>query len=413
MHADTLRTLRTVATPAAVVMSLAAISAGPVRAIEFCSADDNAAFAIAVGETREGDLYTAGKSIDIDGTLNGDLIGAARNIRVTGEVTGDMFLGAEVITIKGRVGDSVRAAGNTVIVQGIVDGDLLVFAEKLTIESGAVVTGDVFAMVASATVEGRVEGDYGGGAARLFVSRTGSIRGNVDGTMAEFDLRGAVEGDVRITTDTLSIDPGARIGGDLIYTSRHVMEQLEGMDVVTGDIEFTEKVVDEDDQDDDDGFSMGSVAWKLGWVACSFLVGSILIAIFRRQVPGVERAIRREPLQSLGVGFVLGLVLPVSAVILMLGVVTIPLSVIAIVLSLVGWYVAKVPVAVWIGRRVLTAAGMTDPSPYLGLIIGLVPLYILFALPYLVGLFAYWATIFLGLGSIYLGVREQPEPAGA
>jgi len=28
-------------------------------------------------------------------------------------------------------------------------------------------------------------------------------------------------------------------------------------------------------------------------------------------------------------------------------------------------------------------------------------------------LFAYWATIFLGLGSIYLGVRAQPEPAAA
>ena len=90
---------------------------------------------------------------------------------------------------------------------------------------------------------------------------------------------------------------------------------------------------------------------------------------------------------------------------------TIPLSIIAFTLAIIGWYIGKFPVAVWIGRRALSAAGIADPSPYLGLLIGLVPLYLLFELPFMLGFFARWATIFLGLGAIYLGMRAATSPA--
>jgi len=126
-------------------------------------------------------------------------------------------------------------------------------------------------------------------------------------------------------------------------------------------------------------------------------------------VPSVEAAIERETLASFGVGFVLAIPLPVAALIVCLLVVTIPLSMIALVLWGVGWFVAHLAVSVWLGRRLLSLAGLADPSPYLGLLLGLVLYKLVLWIPYL-GFLAYFLTVFLGLGALLLGARSHLRP---
>jgi hypothetical protein len=129
-------------------------------------------------------------------------------------------------------------------------------------------------------------------------------------------------------------------------------------------------------------------------------------------VPAVEAAIEHETLASFGVGFVLAIPLPVAAVIVCILVVTIPLSMITLALWGIGWYAAHLAVSVWLGRRILSLAGSGDPSPYLGLLIGLVVYKLVLWIPFL-GFVVYFLTVFLGLGALLLGARSYLRPGTA
>jgi hypothetical protein len=64
-------------------------------------------------------------------------------------------------------------------------------------------------------------------------------------------------------------------------------------------------------------------------------------------------------------------------------------------------------VAAWLGRKILTWLGGSDPSPYLSLVLGLLILYGLFTIPFAVGNLIWLATTWLGLGAIILATRSH------
>jgi len=384
-------------------------SAAPVRAVEFCSPKDSPTISVSAGETRQGDLYAAAQTIEIAGVQNGDLIGWAQTISITGEVTGDLWVGGQGITIQGRVGDSARVFCNSLVVQGEIDGDLMVFAQTVTISPGAVVTGDIVGLVQILNIDGTIGGRLKTGGQT--VNLRGEVLGDVEATVGEFRLSGAIRGDANITCDTLKVEPESSIEGNLIYSARQPLEELDGMNVIAGSIEFEEKV-DEEETEEDSGFSLSWLLWRLVILGWSFIVGAVLIAVFRKQVPAMEAAIERETLASFGVGFVLAIPLPVAALIVCILVVTIPLSMITLALWGIGWYAAHLAVSVWLGRRILSLAGWGDPSPYLGLLIGLVIYKLVLWIPFL-GFVVYFLTVFLGLGALLLGARSYLRPGAA
>jgi cytoskeletal protein CcmA (bactofilin family) len=411
MEAAAIRAPRSIVGPVVVLSGLALGYSDPARALEFCKPGKGASYTLPAGETHEGDLYTAGQSISIAGTQHGDLVGVAGTITVMGDLEGDLMVWGELVNVLGRVGDSARIAGKTVVIEGTIEGDVLIFAQTVSVGPNALIDGDAVVVAQILTVEGRVAGRLK--SSGQTTTLTGSV-GSIDATVGEFRLQGQVERDANITCDTLNVDPASRVGGNLIYTSRQPLEGLDGMGVAAGKVEFVEKT--EDDEESDGGWSVGSVVWILIKLAAALIVGCVLIAIFQRQAPAIEKAIAGDALPSLGVGFVLTMVLPVAAVIVCFLIVTIPLAAATFTLWLIGLYVAKLPVAMWLGRRVLRAAGSRDASPYVGLVVGLVVLYLAFEIPFLIGFLTYWATAFLGFGAMFLGIRayrQGPSVASA
>jgi len=398
--------IRSLAGPVTILAGLVLASVAPVRAVEFCSSGDSPTLSVSAGETRQGDLYAAAQTIEIAGVQNGDLIGWAQTISITGEVTGDLWVGGQGITIQGRVGDSARVFCNSLVVQGEIDGDLMVFAQTVTLSPGAVVTGDIVGLVQILNIDGTIGGRLKTGGQT--VNLRGEVLGDVEATVGEFRLSGTIGGDANITCDTLKVEPESTVEGNLAYSARQPLEDLEGMNVVAGSIEFEEKV-DEEETEEDSGFSLSWLLWRLVILGWSFIVGAVLIAMFRKQVPAMEAAIERETLASFGVGFVLAIPLPVAALIVCILVVTIPLSMITLALWGIGWYAAHLAVSVWLGRRILSLAGSGDPSPYLGLLIGLVIYKLVLWIPFL-GFVVYFLTVFLGLGALLLGARSYLRP---
>jgi hypothetical protein len=93
---------------------------------------------------------------------------------------------------------------------------------------------------------------------------------------------------------------------------------------------------------------------------------------------------------------------------------TIPFIVIYLLAYIVAAYLAKVPVAIWVGRALSSRVGWTL-GPYKSLALGLAILYLVFMLP-VIGILAQIFVALLGLGamiSVYIAHRQARKAAVA
>lgn len=365
------------------LLSVVLMLAGQARAADggFCKVRS---LVVGESETRLGDTYFLAQNVDISGVFDGDLIGTTQAAVISGVVTGDLAIAGSTLEIRGEVRDSVRFFGQSLTITGTVDGDVVVFAGQINIHPRARVTGNILAFGGSAIVDGTVGGGvtFGGG---------------------HVSIGGPVAGDVKITADTVDVAPSARVQGDFEYTSRKPIEFPAG--VVAGETTFKER--SDESEDDEDEFTWRALL-KWAWLTlAAMLVGLVVIALLRRFIPALVAPIGREGMLVTLVGLGIFLVVPAASALAIVLVIPLPLGVIALMLFFVGLYLAKLPVAIWLGQRILGVFGMSAPSPFLALAIGLLVLYLLFEIPFFIGTLVYLGTVWLGLGSFVIGVRDH------
>ncbi|MDX1388057.1 MAG: polymer-forming cytoskeletal protein [Acidobacteriota bacterium] len=403
----TIRTprIRSIAPLGIGVWLVATLLASPASAFDCIGAE---AHLLPEGETHVGDLYVAAQTVSILGTLEGDLIAGGDTVDVFGTVTGDLIAGGNFVTVSGTVHDAARLGGQKITVTGTIDGDLILFGQIVSLSHGAKVTGDVLAFGSQVRIDGDVDGDLITNGALVWIG--GSIAGDVSGTAGQISLSGSLARNAKFKCDALKVAESTSIGGNLEYTAREEVENLEEMSVVAGTIDYqkTEKKTRTK--------KSKYTAWwffrKFVAFVAALLTGFVLIRLFPRQVSAIQGAVG-EPLQSFGVGFVIAIVLPVGALIVCVAIVTIPMAIITFLLYLIGLYLAKYPVALWLGRRLLGLLGTSSPSPYLALTVGLLPLVVLFHLPFLLGWLIWFVSIFVGMGAIFLGLQARARGKNA
>jgi len=374
---------------------MAAAMGGPGSSAEskqvgpFCSA--NEVWLVRSDAEEVGDRYVvAASGISMDGRQLGDLFGWAPKISIGGEIQGDLFAGANSIDISGTVRDSTRLFAQTVDISGTIEGDLLIFAFTLTLKEGSHITGDVFGSTAHFTHMGRVDGEI-----RL--------------TTGESKIEGSVGKDLNLKADTISLGEGARIEGDLIYTSRTELP-ASAADYVVGEIIHNE-VVDEDENADDTRFTFGTVVGWLYWPVAAFIVGAILLALSGRHKQLPVQRMDEEGWIGLAVGVLALPVLAVASIVAMILVLTIPLGIIGLFLVVVLAFIGKIPTAIWLGRRVLTFGGRSEPSPYLSLAAGLLLVYLLMSIPFYIGWLVWYAVTSAGIGAMILAIVALRRPS--
>jgi hypothetical protein len=95
------------------------------------------------------DMYLAGGSITNGGVVNGDLIAGGGNIITIGDVKADVLAGGGNVNILSNVADDVRAFGGTILIVGKVGGDVVAGGGQVNI-GGPGVGGD--ALIGGGTV---------------------------------------------------------------------------------------------------------------------------------------------------------------------------------------------------------------------------------------------------------------------
>jgi cytoskeletal protein CcmA (bactofilin family) len=369
------------------IAPLAAVALLAVPA--YADSDAGISYELAEGEINEGTLWLFSGTIRIDGEQDGNLWAFGQELEINGVVGGQVNAWAQEIKLDGEVKETARFYGQMIRVTGTVDGNLQAFGQSVEIAPGAVIMGSLKAGGADVTIEGSIDGD---------VEATGGL----------VELRGTVGGDVELEAETIEIDPAARIGGSLVYVSRKELE-LDDEGIVSGTIDW-DPSGDKAKADIDIGFN---------WFYClltALIVGLAAVAIFSKQTPEIVARVGGDGLRSAGIGFITFVVVPVAGLLACVLIVTIPLVFIAGMVFGLLVYLAKVPVAIWIGDSILARLGRPQTSPYPGFLVGITVLYLVFLIPYL-GSLAWWASLFVGLGAIVLYISDQRQqrrsPGGA
>jgi cytoskeletal protein CcmA (bactofilin family) len=347
-------------------------------------------FTIRPGETHKGNIVRFAPSIAIEGTLDGDLYTTASTVRISGVVTGDVFAAGSQVDLTGEVQKSFRAAAGNVVVDGIVEGNVLVTGGSLTLGSKAHVHGNVSAYTGQFTHHGIVDGSltFTGGTAIL---------------------GGKVLHDATLTADAIAIEPGARVEGDITYSTRKPMDE-ELKAIAGGDVSYDEAhVVDKKEKAKHEQKLRPTTLGVGKWIAfftASFLFGCALLAVFGEHEPKVTLAIGTDALRCTGIGFV-SILVTIAVCLSVILLITIPFIFIYLLAYIVAAYLAKIPVAIWMGRFILDKAKRPS-GPYMALFVGLLALYLLFMIPVL-GILAQCLAALLGLGAMtmtYLAHRR-------
>ena len=352
-------------------------------------------FTIQPGETHKGNVVRFAPSISIEGTLDGDLYVTAQTVRISGVVTGDVFVAGSNVDVTGVVKKSFRAAAGNVVVDGTVEGNVLVTGGPFTLGSKAHIHGSVSAYTSQFSQHGVVDGSltFAGGTAIL---------------------GGRVLEDATLTADAIEIEPGARVEGDIEYSTRKPMD--EAMKAIAGgDVAYSEAPIKEKKSHDQDDMDLRPTRFGVGkWIAfftASFLFGCALLAVFGEHEPKVTAAIATDALRCAGIGFV-SILVTIAVVLSVILLITIPFILIYLLAYIVALYLAKIPVAIWVGRFILDKTKRTA-GPYMALFVGLVAVYLIFMIP-IIGILAQCLAALLGLGAMtmtYLAHRQARRAA--
>jgi cytoskeletal protein CcmA (bactofilin family) len=332
------------------------------------------------------DLIIAGGNIKLDGTIEGDLISASRYLVQNGLVTGSLNSAAQNLEILGVVNGSVRGFAQNVNINGQLNQNLITFCSALNIRSDADIAKDVTVFGGELTLDGRVGGDLKGSVGTLIIT-------------------GVVGKDVSISADNITLMPTARILGNFKYKSGK-QAKIESGASISGETAWTKKETKKE-KESKSVFSAKSLITKTLFLLALMFTGIVLSLICKQNVYQAKKAVGESFLKSLGLGFVFMVCIPIAIIILLITVIGIPLAVISLFAYLILIYIAKIPVAAFLGDRIIKALGKEgEPSFIWSMILGLVVLTILLNIPYLEWLI-YFVVLFTGFGAILLSQKRS------
>lgn len=188
---------------------------------------------IPAGEVINDDLYVAASELLIEGEVNGDVYFLGQTLTITGQVKGDVNALGQVLILKGMVQDDVRFFGVIMHLAETaqVGSDLLAFGASLDLRPGSQVGQDVLFYGSQSYIGAEIGRNLRVGAESVML--TGHVKGDADLSVTgrEGASSPAVFGPATVPVPSLpggfTLDPSARIDGNLNYQSEHPLADLE------------------------------------------------------------------------------------------------------------------------------------------------------------------------------------------
>jgi len=341
---------------------------------------------VAKGETINETLLIAGQSITVDGDVKGDIICVGQNIDINGAVEGDIICAGQNITVANSVLGSVRAAGQTLKIDGSVGRNATVAGQ--TIATDAAVAGEMVFAAQHATIGGKIGKNIAGAANSIIVG--GQIGGNAD-----------------FKDSDLTLQNGGQIAGVLNYSSANEMSGQSGQ--VLGGINRTipqpkENIIFTKPQETIEQ----KIGDKIAGLVFNLALALVLVFFFKNFIRKFSCILLEKPGRSLGWGFVILIMVPAASVLLTLTIIGIPVAIIAILIYLAALYLACVVAAIAVGRKITQSYWKSkQDSRYVPAVLGIIVMWILFALPVIGSILSFFAAVWGLGGARYAFVKSK------
>jgi len=398
------------------------------------------------GEIINDDLYVGAANFTLDGTVKGDLIVTAQAITINGEVDGSLFAAGQTIVINGIVKGSVRIAGAALYIgdSSMLGKDLVAAGASLETRSGSQIGRDVVFAGGQTRLGGEVSRNVLASTGGLEI--LGRVGGNVTTYVSSPGEYGRSTGapylsntgiPVPTVPPGLTIDPAARIGGNLLYTSTAASPIPGG--VVAGQVIHTVPSMSPAETDMVRHQTLGErvLTWfvhLLRSLVVLILLGLLAVWLFPRLLKNATGELQSRPWWSLLWGVVSYPVLVVAALTifflvillfvvfglltlwslsgLVVGFGLLTLFILVFGFILAAAYFVKILVGDLLGKLILNAI-----RPDLGkhkiwrLLLGIFVVTVLVSLPFIGWLFAI-AVPFFGLGALWMASYRRLVKAG-
>ena len=326
---------------------------------------------VSKGETREGIVALAGEMVQNEGQINDDFFAAGQTVRNNGRVSGDMIAAAQTLIIQGNVDGNIRAAGNDIILEGSTLKNVTVAGNNISIDKSATIMGTTMAAGSSILIKG-------------------SLNKSLYAIGNYVVIDGVVMGDAYINAEKISVAQGAKINGSLFYSSESSPNIASGT-VMGKVIKKTPDVISAQPKQKQ-WLTISDLIFKLLWIAGSFFLGALLIKVFGKFFKETYPTIKTSGLKYIGIGILTLIAIPIISIIMIITVAGIPLAIASMIGYVLLIYLAKIPVALFVGGLINKAKNI-----YFKLLLGLIILGLINLIPYVGGLVGFFVML-MGLG---------------
>jgi cytoskeletal protein CcmA (bactofilin family) len=343
---------------------------------------------------RPDNYYAAGNRVVIATPMPADVLVAGREIEISQPITGDILAAGRRVELAARAEDDVRMAGSEVIVNGPVLGDV-------TIAGGSVSLGRNAHIEGRSWITGRV------------VHIDGVLDRELNVAAAQVIIAGELRKPVRIVAENLDVRPGARLLAPVTYRGANQATVAKDA-TVAGPITFTRI----DAREAQRARQVPGASTFL-FVVHLFLAGLLVIVFMPRAERPIVETLRNQPHESLLVGFILLVTVPIAALLLIVTVLGLPIGLMLAATYAVALFAGVLTTAFFLGdaeARWLNPQAETTRGRQAALLLaGVLTLAVLRNI--LGGVAVFFAVLFgLGALSVWLYhtyVRATHAPAAA
>ena len=310
-------------------------------------------------------FYTSDK-INIEEQQDYSVFAAGKDIDVSSFIDGSTFVAGEDIKIRSSQ-DIIFAAGKDIKIEDAYAKDIFVAGKELEINNSQI--RDLFAFAEDIEINSEISHNAYLGATKVVINSK-------------------IMGNVYIAADEIIIKDGAKIMGKLEYP--------ETAYIKISDDAIIEKTKEFNVNEPDMGTSIQiMITHFINSYLAILVTGIAFMIIFKKQFEKIkkEELSFENVAKKVGLGFLLLIVAPIVALILMCSIIGIPLSFILLALYIMLIYISIIPSGYFIAYKLLNK---TIKNEYLLLAIGILGIKLLELVPY-IGVFAALISLCFGM----------------
>ena len=350
-------------------------------------------------------------TIRADQTIDEDAYIFGNEVTFNGTATRDIVSATNRFDLgeTARVGGNVNVAANDVRLGGAVDRSVRVAAREVVVTG--TIGGDLVVAAQTVRIEAgaRITGDLLIAAQEVTIF--GQIGGQIRGQANQLSLTDATVGqDILVAANGLEVRGSSVVSG-AIRNESDSDASIAGTATVAGPVERSDP-----SGVSAGGFSVGGgVGWGIARLLFLLMTGLVVVLVAPVASSAVADGVRRRFPTTLIAGVVAIVLVPLIATLLLFTLIGIPVSVVAFTLFAVALYLSQVFVGLAIGRAVLPRGWRSYGRGYniLAMAIGvtLIGLLRLIPIPFIDLVLAIVVAL-LGLGALFTATRDEQRTTG-